>query len=72
MNFETLLELKRLRATNYFMYSGSPLLTNRGYIISPTSIDGHEEETIVITDDPIYAQLPLAGIVSDNILSFVS
>lgn len=71
MNFETLIELKRLKAVNYFQYIGAPLLTNNGHILSDRIYDGWESTTVVITDDVIYTKLPLKGIISDNIHSFV-
>lgn len=71
MTFETLLQLKKLKAPNYFMYTGLPVLTNRGYIISSTVIPGHESNTIIISDDRKSINDTLAGVISNEILSFL-
>lgn len=71
MNFETLLELRRVKAVNYFQYRGTPTLTNRDYIISDTIIEGYEKDTIIFTNDPVYKELPFKGIISSTISEMV-
>jgi hypothetical protein len=71
MNFETLLELRRVKAVNYFQYRGTPTLTNRDYIISDKVIEGYEKDTIIFTNDPVYKELPFKGIISPTISELV-
>lgn len=70
MNFETMLKLQEVRAPHFFFYKGEPILTHSNHIISEYLIEGKEENTILFTDEYEYSQLPLKGIISDNIASF--
>jgi hypothetical protein len=70
MNFETLLKLKEYKSPHCFYYNREPLLTDGGHIITDQLIEGYESDTLMITEDYIYKDLPLKGIISENILSF--
>jgi hypothetical protein len=70
MNFETLLKLKEYKSPHCFYYNQEPLLTDGGHIITDQLIEGYESDTLMITEDYIYKDLPLKGIISENILSF--
>lgn len=71
-NFTTLLKLYDIGCPHIFMYEDKPVLTDFGKIVSDTYIDGYEPNTILLTDDVIYRESSLYGIVSDYIFDFKS
>lgn len=69
-NFETLIKLKEQRAPHYFYYTGEPTLTNTEHFITDTLFDVGLEDTLLLTEDYDSINLPLKGIISENIGSF--
>lgn len=70
MDFQTLLKLKDHKSPHCFYYRGEPLHTDTEHIISDTLIEGYDYKTLLITDEYEYVNLPLKGIISENIASF--
>jgi hypothetical protein len=66
-DFQTLLKLNDIRCPHTFMWTGSPILTPFDVVVTDQYIEGYESQTLLLTDDAIYAELPLWGICSDNI-----
>jgi len=69
-NFETLLKLKDIKAPHCFLYDGIPTFSFTNEIITDRHFEGREASTILLTDDVIYTQMGLKGIVSANISDF--
>ena len=70
MNFETLIKLKEQKAPHYFQWKGEPLMTNTEHIITDVISEIGIDDTLLITDEFECMELPLKGIISDNIVSF--
>lgn len=69
-DFTTYLRLIDIKAPHPFMYRDSPTLSYGGDIVTAEHIEGRENRTILLTDDMIYSQIGLRGIVSANISDF--
>lgn len=69
-DFTTLLRLRDIKTPHAFMYQNSPTLTLTGEIVTDSHFEGRENITILLTDDTIYSQVGLKGIVSANINDF--
>lgn len=70
MDFQTLLKLKDYRSPHCFFYKGEPLHTDTDHIITDTLIEGYEYKTLLFTEEYESVNLPLKGIISENIASF--
>lgn len=70
MNFETLIKLKEQKAPHYFQYKGEPIMTNTEHFITDTISEFGLNDTLLITDDYNLVNLPLKGIISENVASF--
>lgn len=69
-DFNTYLKLIDIKSPHPFYYTGTPTLTYGGEIITEEYMEGREAKTILLTDDTIYSQMQMKGIVSSNIFDF--
>ena len=70
MNFETLVKLRENKTPHYFQWKGEPLLTNTEHIITDIPLDYGLDDTLLLTDEFAYSELPIKGIISEDIASF--
>jgi hypothetical protein len=69
-DFTTYLRLIDIKTPHPFYYTDAPTLCYNGDIITSEYFEGRERNTVLITDDTIYSQMNLKGIVSPNISDF--